>query len=187
MHLCKVFGALFCVRARCSPKFSDGVLLVKTGSVINAVWPPSSESVIKIKSCKKRRRVNVVCCPDHDLTDDELLVCGYKCDMILIKFDHVTPIVVVNVVFTRLIVGGDTQVVEVLRSICHNQLVESFAVINFAVGMEFLYEGERWMIEKISSGSMTASNLYNNIVCLYKNEKTCLWFNCYLSYLLYHN
>ena len=39
-HLHEVFGTSFYVSVRCSLKLFDGVLSVKTGSVINVVFPP---------------------------------------------------------------------------------------------------------------------------------------------------
>ena len=44
----QVFGASFCIGARCAPKVSDGVLPVKTGSAINDMWPPSGTPNTKI-------------------------------------------------------------------------------------------------------------------------------------------
>ena len=91
------------------------------------MWPPSSDSVAKIKSLKKRKKNNlnnVVCCSSVDcclpLTDDEILSCGRKMDMIQMKFDHATLIVAVTVVFTRLIVSEDNLVIEIIKSIGHN-------------------------------------------------------------------
>ena len=109
LQIRRVFGASFGAGARCAPKLSDGVLPVKSHSAINAVWPPSSESVANIKELKKRKNNNInnrhVCClPDADcclpLTNDEILSCGRKCDMIQMKFDHATILVAVTVVFT---------------------------------------------------------------------------------------
>lgn len=75
--------------------------------------------------------------PVLPLIDAELLISGHKCDMIQIKFDRVTLIAVVTVVFTQLIVGEDTQVIEVLTSIRYNQLVDCLVNAECAVGMEF--------------------------------------------------
>jgi len=175
----RVFG----VGARCAPKLSDGVLPVKSHSAINAVRPPSSESVANIKELKKTKNNNInnrhVCClPDADcclpLTNDGILSGGRKCDMIQMKFDHATSIVAVTVVFTQLIVGEDTQVIEILKSIGHNQLVESLAVVELEVGMEFMWNGQRWMIEEMENSMVTASNSSDDIICLNKSLVTCL-------------
>jgi len=126
IHIRRLFGASFGAGARCAPKLSDGVLPVKSHSAINAVWPPSSESVAKIKMLKKMKKDNInnvvchssVCC--LPLTNDEILSCARKCDMIQMKFDHATSIVAVTVVFTQLIVGEDNLVIEILKPIGHN-------------------------------------------------------------------
>ena len=75
-----------------------------------------------------------------------------------------------TVIFNQSMVGEDTHVVEVLRLIGHNQLIKSLAVIDFALGMEFLYKSERWMIEEINGCNVTASNLDDNIIFLHKKE-----------------
>ena len=122
------------------------------------MWPPSSESVANIKELKKRKKNNInnrhICCLRDagcclPLTNDKILSRSRKCDMIQMKVDHATSIVVFTVVFTRLIVGEDTQVIEILKSVGHNQLVESLAVVELEVGMEFMRDGQRWMIEEI--------------------------------------
>jgi len=63
--------------------------------------------------------------------------------MTQMKFDHATSIVVVTVVFTRVIVGEDNLVIEILKYIGHNQLVESLAVVNCEVGAEFMQD-DQW-------------------------------------------
>ena len=52
--ICTIYGASFCAGARCAPKVNNGVLLVKIYSKINVVWQTTKESIIKIKSYKKR-------------------------------------------------------------------------------------------------------------------------------------
>ena len=155
IHVRRVFGASFCVGARCAPKVSDGVLPVKTGSAINAVWPPSG-TPNTTKITKKRKRAT------------------RKCDTILIKFDHATSIAAVTVVFTRLIVGQDEEVIDILKSIGHNELIENLVVIDIDVGMEFVHNGQRMMIEEINGDMVTASNSDDEILCLHKNDITCL-------------
>ena len=90
------------------------------------------------------------------------------------KFDHAILIVAVTVVFTRLIVSEDNLVIEILKSIGHNQLVESLAVADMDVGMEFMRDGQRWMVEDISNDMVTASNCFDEIICLNKTLITCL-------------
>ena len=177
----RVFGASFGAGARCAPKLSDGVLPVKAHSAINAVWPPSSESVANIKRLKKRKKIslnNNVCRASVDcclpLTNDELLSCGRKCDMIQIKFDHATSIVAVTVVFTRLIVGEDDLVLEILKSIGHNQLVESLVAVEVEVGMEFMRDDRKWMIEEINCSVVTATNSDDEVIFVDKSLITCL-------------
>ena len=115
--------------------------------------------------------MSVYCLP---LTDDEILSCARKCDMIQMKFDHATSIVAVTVVFTRLIVGEDNLVIEILKSIGHNQLVESLAVVNCEVGVEFMRDGQRWMIEDITNYMVTATNCDDEIIYVHKSCITCL-------------
>jgi len=91
-----------------------------------------------------------------------------------IKFDHATLIVAVTVVFTRLIVGEDDLVLEILKSIGHNQLVESLAAVEVEVGMEFMRDGRKWMIEEINCSMVTASNLDDEVICLNKSLVTFL-------------
>lgn len=87
MH--QVFGDSFFVSTRCAPKLTECILVVKTGSVIDALWPPS-------------------CAPKTKITKK-------KYDMILIKFDHATSIVAVTVLFTRFIVGQDREMIDILK------------------------------------------------------------------------
>ena len=150
----QVFGASFCVGTRCTPKVSNGFLPAKTGSAINVVWPPSGTPTTKIT--KKRK------------------IATRKCDTILIKFDHVTSITAVTVMFTRLIVGQDKEVIDILKSIGHNELIENLVVIDIDVGMEFVHNGQRMMIEEINGDMVTASNSDDEILCLHKNDITCL-------------
>jgi len=128
---------------------------------------------------KKRKKNNInnvvcrlsVCC--LTLTNDEILNCDRKCNMIQMKFDHATLIVAVTVVFTRLIVGEDNLVIEILKSIGHNQLVERLAVVNCEVGVEFMRDGQRWMIEEINNCMVTATNCDDEIICVHKSCITC--------------
>jgi len=55
IHIQRLFGASFGAGARCAPKLSYVFLPVKYHSVIDAVWHPSSESVVKIKMLKERK------------------------------------------------------------------------------------------------------------------------------------
>ena len=61
VSLRKIFGSAFGAGARYSPRLKDGVLRVKQNSTINAVCPPSEESLSKIKRYKKRKIVMFVC------------------------------------------------------------------------------------------------------------------------------
>ena len=123
IHIQKLFVASFGAGAKCAPKLSDGVLLVKSHSRINVVCPPNPESVVKINMLKKRKKNdinNIVCCSSVcclSLTDDKIISCTLKCNMIQMKFDHDTLIVAVTVLFTRLIVGEDNLVIEMLKSL----------------------------------------------------------------------
>jgi len=85
------------------------------------------------------------------LTNGEIISCARKCDMIQVSFDHATSTVAVTVIFTRLIVGEDNLVIDILKSIGHNQLVESLAVVNCEVGVEFMQDGQWWTIEEINN------------------------------------
>ena len=58
----KLFGASFCAGARCAPRLKDSVLPVKLHSAINAVVPPSQDSLLKIKRYKKRKVNKDNCC-----------------------------------------------------------------------------------------------------------------------------
>ena len=69
------------------------------------------------------------------LTHDELLCCNSKMDMCQLKFDHTAYVVAVAVMFTQLIVGEDQHVIEALRSMGHNQLVESLVVTELELGI----------------------------------------------------
>ena len=162
VSLRKIFGSAFGAGARCSPRLKDGVLRVKQNSTINAVCPPSEESLSKIKRYKKRKnRIDrIVCLHDcaNTLTNDELLSSKSKLDMIQIKFDHSTSVAVITVIFTRLIVGDDAHVIKVLKSIQHNQLVEKIISVELELGTEFVRGGRTWMIEEIVGSIITASN-----------------------------
>ena len=182
VHLRKIFGSSFCAGARCAPRLKDGVLPVKLHSAINAVCPPSQDSLIKIKRYKKRKvNKNNCCCLtvcSHDsnlccnqLSNDELISCGSKLDMFSIKFDHSTSVAAITVIFTRLIVGEDKHVVQVLKSIGHNQLVESLNSVELEVGAEFVRDGRKWMVEAIAGSIITASNSDDEIISL---DRSCI-------------
>ena len=49
--------------------------------------------------------------------------------MMQIKFDHTTSVVVVSVVFTRFIISEDLFVLNILKSIGRNQLVDSLSCV----------------------------------------------------------
>jgi len=180
IHIRRLFGASFGARARCAPKLSDGLLPVKYHSATNAVWPLSSESIAKIKMLKKRKKNNInnvfccssICCLPS--TNDEILNCAHECDMIQMKFDHATSIIAFNVVFTRLIVGEDNLVIDILKSIGHKQSVESLAVVNCEVGVDFMRDGQWWMIEDITNFMVTTTNCDNEIIRVHKSCMTCL-------------
>ena len=117
------------------------MLPIKLHSAINVCNPPRKGLLTKIKRYKrnqKSRNRNRTCfrvvnrclpvCVPVQLTDDELLSYNSKMDMFELKFEHNTSVVEVTVIFTRLIVGEDEHVLEALRSIGHNQLVESLVV-----------------------------------------------------------
>ena len=175
VSLRKIFGSAFGAGARCSPRLKDGVLRVKQNSTINAVCPPSEESLSKIKRYKKRKnRIDrIVCLHDcaNTLTDDELLSSKSKLDMIQIKFDHSTSVAVITVIFTRLIVGDDAHVIKVLKSIQHNQLVEKIISVELELGTEFVRDGRRWMIEEIAGSIITASNSDDETITI---NKSCI-------------
>ena len=182
VSLRKIFGSSFCAGARCAPRLKDGVLPVKLHSAINAVCPPSQDSLIKIKRYKKRKlnKNNCCCltvCP-HDsnlccdqLTHDEQLSCSSKLDMFQIKFDHSTSVAAITVIFTRLIVGEDLHVVKVLKLIGHNQLVESLNSVELEVGAEFVRDGRKWMVEAIVGSIITASNSDDEIINI---DRSCI-------------
>ena len=115
-----------------------------------------------------------VCFSPVQLTDDELLSCNSKMDMFQLQFDHTTSVVAVTVIFTRLIVGEDAHVLEALRSIGHNQLVESLVVFDLEVGVEFAHDGRRWMVEAIDGTIITASNSDDEVIRIEKHNITNL-------------
>ena len=78
--------------------------------------------------------------------------------MFSIQFDHSTSVAAITVIFTRLIVGEDKHVVQVLKSIGHKQLVESLNSVELEVGAEFVRDGRKWMVEAIVGSIITASN-----------------------------
>ena len=47
-------------------------------------------------------------------------------------------------------------------------------MIDIDVGMEFVHNGQRMMIEEINGDMVTASNSDDEILCLHKNDITCL-------------
>ena len=184
----KIFGSSFCAGARCAPKLKDGVLPIKIHSAINVVNPPSKGSLMKIKRYKKKMKMSRSCnnnnrlCVDDvclidspvQLTNDELLCCNSKMDMCQLKFDHTTSVVAVTVVFTRLIVGEDQHVIEALRSIGHNQLVEILVVTDLEVGTEFQHDGRLWMVEALDGNIITASNSDDDVIRIDKHLITNL-------------
>ena len=124
-----IFGATFGTGARVTPRLKDGILLIRLHSVINAVNPPNSETLKNIKKTKKRKGDREVA----RSSDDELVCCDQKCDLIQISFDHTTSVAAIAVVFTRMIVGEDNCCVNILRSIGHNVLVENLASVDLVV------------------------------------------------------
>ena len=159
------------------------MLPIKLHSALNVCNPPRKGLLTKIKRYKKNRkscsnrnrncsRVVNRCLPlsvlPVQLTDDELLSCNSKMDMFQLKFDHTTSVVAVTVMFTRLIVGEDEHVLEALRSIGHNQLVESLVVSELEVGIEFVHDGRRWMMEAIDGTIITASNSDDEVISIEK-------------------
>ena len=64
--------------------------------------------------------------------------------------------------------------IEILKSIGHNQLVESIAVVNYDVGVEFMRDGQRWMIEEINNCMVTPTTCDDEIICVNKSCITCL-------------
>ena len=188
VSLRSVFGSSFCAGARCAPKLKDGVLPIKLHSAINVCNPPRKGLLTKIKRYKLNQKsrhrhrtcspvVNrclPVCLSPVQLTDDELLSCNSKMDMFQLQFDHTTSVVAVTVIFTRLIVGEDAHVLEALRSIGHNQLVESLVVFDLEVGVEFAHDGRKWMVEAIDGTIITASNSDDEVIRIQKNNITNL-------------
>ena len=188
MSVRKIFGSSVCAGARCAPKLKDGVLPIKIHSAINVVNPPSKGSIMKIKRYKKKMKMSRSCnnnnrlCVDDvclidspvQLTNDELLCCNSKMDMCQLKFDHTTSVVAVTVVFTRLIVGEDQHVIEALRSIGHNQLVEILVVTDLEVGTEFQHDGRLWMVEALDGNIITISNSDDDVITIDKNLITNL-------------
>ena len=63
--------------------------------------------------------------------------------MFSIQFDHSTSVAAITVIFTRLIVGEDEHVVNVLKSIGHNQLVEKLNSVELELGLEFAHDGRK--------------------------------------------
>ena len=130
------------------------------------MYPPDSETLIKIKTAKKRK------CSEAPQDPNDDLICGNrKCDLIQISFDQTTSVAAIAVVFTRMIVGEDNCCVNVLREIGHNALVENLTSINIVVGTLFLYEDKRWMVEGINGDDVTASNNEDDAICL---KKACV-------------
>ena len=155
------------------------MLPVKLHSAINAVVPSSQDSLLKIKRYTKRRVNKNNCCCLHvcsldsnlccnHLTNDELISCNSKLDMFSIQFDHSTSVAAITVIFTRLIVGEDEHVVNVLKSIGHNQLVEKLNSVELELGSEFVCDGRNWMVEAIDGSIITASNSDDDVIRIEK-------------------
>ena len=101
----------------------------------------------------------IVCCCFScvQLTNEKLLCCSSKLDMIQIVFDHITSVATVTVVFTWLIVSEDQHVTKALVLIGHSQLAESLSVRNFEV-------------DAITGTIINSSNSDDELLILEKNK-----------------
>ena len=107
---------------------------------------------------------NCIVCLDKDssgsqLSNDELLRCSSKLDLIRIIFDQTTSVAAVTVVFTRHLVSEDQHVIKVLKLIGDSQLAESLSVRELDVGMRFNHMGKTWMVEAIIGRTITSSKV----------------------------
>ena len=81
-------GVSCCTGAICAQKVKDGALLVNVHSSINIVCPPTKESILKIKSYKKKKKPNGVKCRYIDGCSHNYDV--YSCTFLMMNFSAVT-------------------------------------------------------------------------------------------------
>jgi hypothetical protein len=119
----RVMGVIFGVgvRSQVSARWCavNSVRAVQQCDVLNAVCPPSRVEMDQVRLVLGKHRSRLTC-------DEKLLLCRRR-NMITFKYDPLLTVLSIAIVFTRMMIGKDNDVSNILRSISHNHLVDTLA------------------------------------------------------------
>ena len=165
----KVMGHSFGVGVRSKVKLGDGVKVLGNGDFVNAVWPPDDNEMNKVRSV--RRKVSQLKGKyRNQLTDDELSLFTKKTDSIMLRYDPLFCICHISIVFTRVQIGKDSDMNDILKSIDHNILFETipnpFQLANpplqLELGQMFDYQNSTYMFSVQEGDLVTGYHIETN-------------------------